>query len=368
MTSSPGLELRQVRRRLDPPQRNANALWIERVSIEVALDASGGARGWGEAAPLPDYSHDSPSQAERALGALPAARLRALAEVDDPRALLDAAASLIPEEQPSARFALETALLDRAARRRGQPLWQLLAEVAADSGEDPRPLPRLYPSQPVALCALLPSDDPGAALALARAHVAAGVTTFKLKVGPERLAPEQEATLSGLRRELGTTVGLRADANGSLQPDHLRSALDRLARLGVEFLEEPSRLAELERLGDSPCPLALDESLQRMSASALARWLGLPALRVLVLKPTALGGFGACLRLARAARARGRDVVVSHTFEGPIAWAACAHLALALGGTLAAGLAPLAHQAADEPRIVQGWLVPAGEPGPGRAP
>jgi L-alanine-DL-glutamate epimerase-like enolase superfamily enzyme len=299
--------------------------------------------------------------------------LEALGETGDARALLDAAGAWIPQQRPSARFALETALLDRAAQGAGQPLWRWLAALvgSGDLGtgereaERGRSLPSLAEPGPVALCALLPSSDPRAALELARRHLSAGVACFKLKVGPERLSAEQEASFGRLRAELGAAVQLRADANGSLHPDHLRACLARLAAHEIEFLEEPLADADPELLADSPCPLALDESLQGMAPELLARWLSQPALGVLVLKPTTLGGFGACIGLARAARAHGREALVSHALEGPIGWAACAHLALALGGARAAGLWPLAHQAAPLPRIERGRLMPPHEPGLG---
>jgi o-succinylbenzoate synthase len=368
LTRAGPLLLRRVQRRLDPPQRNARSVWSERVSLELGLCATEGSTAWGEAAPLPDYSQDDVNEAESVLARLPAARLAALAEVDATPELLAAAAALIPSQLPSARFALETALLDRAAQRAKQPLWCSLAALARPGvGDAARALSaeRLAEAQPVALCALLPSSDPSAALALARRHLAGGVTCFKLKVGPDHLTLEQQATLAGLRAELGAGVELRADANGSLSPAHLRSSLEQLAVHGLEFLEEPLAGVEPEQLAESPCALALDESLQRMPPEALARWLALPALRVLVLKPTALGGLGACIELAQVARAHGRDLVVSHALEGPIGWAACAHLALALGGARAAGLWPLAHQAAPQPGIEGGRLVPSREPGLG---
>jgi L-Ala-D/L-Glu epimerase len=368
VTSGP-FSVRRVQRRLDPPQRNAHSVWSERASLELALSASEGSMGWGEAAPLPDYSRDGVHDAERALAGLPVAEIAALAEVDDARTLLDAAAALIPAHLPSARFALETALLDRVAQRAGQPLWFTLAALArpgaCDTVSSVAPAEALAEAQSVALCALLPSGDRSAALALARRKLAAGVTCFKLKVGPDHLTSDQDATFASLRAELGAGVKLRADANGSLSPAGLRSSLKQLAVHELEFLEEPLAGAEPEQLTDSPCALALDESLQRLPPAALARWLAQPALRVLVLKPTALGGLGASIELARVARAHGREVVVSHALEGPIGWAACAHLALALGGARAAGLWPLAHQAAARPRIEQGRLVPTREPGLG---
>src|SRR5690606_33379374 len=59
---------------------------------------------------------------------------------------------------------------------------------------------------------------------------------------------------------------------------------------------------------------------------------------VLVLKPMLLGGFLPALALAARARACGAGVVISHLFDGPVALAASAHLAVALGTTRACGL------------------------------
>jgi o-succinylbenzoate synthase len=347
------LELRRCERILDPPQANARGVWTRRSTLELSLGGADG-RGRGEAAPLPDYSPDRLEDCERALAALDATRLPAF-DLGGASALLDAAAAAIPAALPAARFALETALLDRAGRRSGQPLWRLLSEL----------VPGTAAARPIEICALLPSADPARALELARRGLADGVRSFKLKLGPEQLGAAQEATLERLRGGLDGGVALRLDANRSLSRATLGETLERVSRYDIEFLEEPLFAPAPEDLAASPCPIALDESLQGISDGELARLLATGSVHVLVLKPTALGGFGACIRLARTARAQGCEAVVSHALEGPLGWAACAHLALALQGARAVGLSPLAHQLAPLPRIVHGQLVPPSEPGLG---
>jgi L-alanine-DL-glutamate epimerase-like enolase superfamily enzyme len=59
-----------------------------------------------------------------------------------------------------------------------------------------------------------------------------------------------------------------------------------------------------------------------------------------VLKPAVLGGLMHARRIARLAHAQGVDTVVSHIYDGPIALAACAELALSIPDTRACGLAP----------------------------
>jgi L-alanine-DL-glutamate epimerase-like enolase superfamily enzyme len=214
----------------------------------------------------------------------------------------------------------------------------------------------------------VPSADPTRAAGLAQEYLEAGVQVFKLKIGPECLRAEQLATLEALRRRFGRAITVRLDANGSLAPAALGSTLAQLARFEPELLEEPVRGMGAAELATSPCPLALDESLQELSDADRERLLERTGAVAVVLKPTTLGGLGACLRLAAIARRLGRDAIVSHALEGPLGWSACAHLALALASPRAAGLWPLAHQRAGRPALENGRLLAPGEPGLGGLP
>jgi len=353
------LELQRSERQLESPLVNAGAAWDRRTLTRLLWheDDGSGARvsGWGEASPLPGYSPDTDADVERALGSLETERLVALAAASSAAAVLDVVAGVLPRSSPAARFGLETVLLDRLARATNRPLWQLLAELAG-TGSAPRE---------VALCALVPSADPSRVASLVEQQLNAGVRVFKLKIGPERLRPEQEATLEALRGRFGRAVALRLDANGSLRRSELAATLKRLARFEPELLEEPLAGLTPRDLAGSPCPLALDESLQELSDADRERRIeSLPA-SVVVLKPTALGGFAACLQLAAVARRLGRDTIVSHALEGPIGWSACAHLALALASPRAAGLWPLAHQRCASPGVEAGRLLASTAPGLG---
>ena len=351
------LTLQRLELPVDPPLVNARGAWQRRSTLIVQLHDAQGRHGHGEAAPLPNFSTDSLPACEHALRTIPPARLAALSGVTSPRALLDAAAELLPDDVPAARFALETALLDRLGRRSGQPLWKLIAEAL--------PPTLAGPSSPIELCALLPSRGPDAAISEARRCRRAGVKTFKLKIGPTRVGPTQLATLTALRSALDPGIALRLDANGSLSPEELHSTLRQLAAFQPELVEEPLAELDLEAYTGSHCPLALDESLQTLDPASVDAFLGLATGQALVLKPTALGGFARCMNFAARSVLLGRRVIVSHSLEGPIAWSACAHLALALRQPGAAGLWPLRHQRAESPRVVGGLLMPSDAAGLG---
>lgn len=299
--------------------QDARRRWPTRRSLLVRLSDGDGAWGMGEASPLPGYSPDALEEVERALAALSAGALSAALAAGTVRAALRAAAELAPRSLPSARCALETAVLDLLARRRSEP-----ASVAL--GAEPgarRPLSALLGP---ATSPTLPSD--------AERALAEGYRTLKVKLGAPGVLRDELAALAALRERFGVVFGLRLDANGALRASDLSDAAPALHGLNIELFEEPSGA------GLPGLPLALDESLQGLTlAEAEAAWQRRGA-RAIVLKPTALGGLSHCLALAERALASNVQVSVSHCFEGPFAWRAAAALALSLPVGAAHGLAP----------------------------
>lgn len=331
--------LASVAGRLPVAAADSRRRWLEREALLLKVDDGEGHVGQGEAAPLPGYSPDALEQARAALDVVAWDRL----DVRDPEFVsvaLPRALQSIEASCPSARAALEIALLDLIAQRRGEPLHGLL-----------RAGPRGRAVGPIPLAALLPMPDASegasgdeaaleAALAFAEARAGEGIRVFKAKVGAD--LDRELAFLGRFRARCPAPHALRLDANQSLAGRDAPRALARLAELGPEYLEEPLPLDELFRLGGPPpLPIALDESLQRADVDALAeRALDEGRVRAFVLKPGALGGLTRCLELAAMAASRGAPSSVSHLHDGPVALAAAAELALALDLPAAAGLAP----------------------------
>jgi o-succinylbenzoate synthase len=357
--------MRSVQGGLSEAAVDARRRWRERCVLLLQLDDDDGHVGQGEAAPLPGYSIDTLEQARASLRALPWERFELRG--DEPLRLeLGRVLDGIDPARPSARCAVEAALLDLVAQREGVPVHRLLGARA--------------PS-PVALAALLPisggasgapRDDVEIALAFAEAQARAGITHFKVKIG---LDLEREiALLRRFRREGGARYALRLDANGTLPELEAPRILEQLAELEPEYVEEPMPLRALFRLGKpSPVPVALDESLIARDAERLAaRALDAGLVSALVLKPMALGGLLRCLRLAEVAARRGAGASVSHLYDGPFARAAYADLALALERPLPAGLAP--HPGLglwpelDSPAFRGGRIEPHDAPGLGLEP
>jgi L-alanine-DL-glutamate epimerase-like enolase superfamily enzyme len=389
----------------------------ERVAVLLEVRSDRGAIGLGEAAPLPGMSVDTVDDAERAFEALAARVPFHIPDRDGAFARADAAvlahhgqytprglvrATGLPA--PAARFAIATALLDALARERGVSLADLLrpqlATTASRAGvRAPGPSPA--PRQPAATTAhvgapgvssaprehaatTVATAHVGAADSSARTHarpialaavvddpedarraLAAGIRCFKIKVG-------EPGDLDRVRAIAAAAPGatLRLDANRSWPRTEVGARLAALAALPIEYIEEPCIDAHQLLSAALPFPIALDESLATLSPDELDAALASSHLAAVVLKPTLLGGLSAALALAERARRAGAAAIASHTLEGPIGTAACAELALALGGEHAVGLAPhpgLAGWRLDIDQLAADHLRAASAPGLGFA-
>lgn len=324
--------LRIVRSSLQPyclplrqPWRSAHGVLNERRGWLVRLDSTGGLSGYGDCAPLPEMGSES---ADAAL-----ARLQAALPVmrdGEPATLLE---SLEPGwmATPTARCAIETALVDLLAQAAGLPLARWLNPGAAMS-------PRAN--------AVIGGLDSNVATRAAEA-VTQGYAVLKLKVGVAEPESELQA-LHGLADTLPAGVVLRLDANGAWTEAAALRFIQGLAVLPVEALEEPltapgrAALARLQAAANFP--LALDETLVRPGRE---RWVDTPVTRRVVLKPTLLGGPLAAYKLAGRARRTGLECVATTTLDSAVGtWAAC-HLAAALANDLAHGVATGAMLAED---------------------
>lgn len=272
MSSLPG----PVRVRIEPyrlplrrPLRTARGVLACREGALVRVEA-GGLVGVGEVAPLPAFGGES---LEEALAAV---------EAWSPGGELPAT--------PSARHGAEQALLVLEAAHRGCTLAEVLS---------PRPRAR------VPLNALV--DHVGQAL---RA-VEAGFRTLKLKVGFD--VDDDVRRVREVRRAVGPEVALRLDANGGWTEAQARRAIEALAPLDVEQIEEP--VADLEAMARlrGPIPLAVDERC--VTEADLDRVLALGAADRVVVKPMRVGGATAALHRIDRVRAAGLEAVVTTSLE-----------------------------------------------------
>lgn len=372
MAGPAGIALRLAEARLVPyalpfrrPFATARETLSGRRGWAVWLRDDAGRWGVGEAAPLAGFGMESPEAClaalEQAARTLPGRTVRLPAAWSPD---LEPGLGLLPPgvHAPGARHGLECAVLDLAAQAAGLPLARWLH-------------PRAAPD--VAVNATLGAAIPAEAARQAREAVAQGFATLKVKVGVGGTDADW-GRLAAVRAAAGADVRLRVDANAAWDEATALAALRRLAPAGIEYAEQPlppEDLAGLARLRRaSPIPLAADEAACT-EAGALAV-LAAGAADVLVLKPMALGGLLATMRVATRALEAGVPAVLTTMLEGAFARLAALHAAAALAALAppdapppACGLATGALLGADlvphPPAPVRGRFPVPGAPGLG---
>jgi L-Ala-D/L-Glu epimerase len=313
------LAVRPVRLRLRSPLRAAWGTLEQRELLHVRLDFGGGDYGEGEAAPLEGHDGVSLAAVRSALDAYGAVLARA-----SPRSthaeLLAACAAERP--LPFALAAVDLALWDRAGRRTGFPVAQLIAAGAAST---------------VAVNASLRVADRASAASAAAAAAEAGFRCVKMKVG----IGDDAARVAAVRAAAGDEMAIRVDANGAWSTvEEALANLRALAPAGIELCEEPIHGVDAMRAVrvKSPVPVAMDETAAERGAP------GAGAADAVCLKIGRCGGISGVLRDARTARAAGTKVYVASNFDGPWGIAAGIHAAAGLrasGPVAFCGLATL---------------------------
>ena len=326
------LTIRQWSGRIPNETRHAQISWGSRRGVQLELHTSCGARGVGEASPLPGYSPDSLSDCVAALRAFDCQRLPSVDGCADLDRAWTAVAAVIPAALPAARCALEMALADLCALDTHQPLWHLLG---AYGGRTP-PIARQR-----SIAALLTAATSEALFAEAQARAAEGYRTLKLKSRSQLSVRDERALWS---RILETTsddaLKLRVDANQSWGERDIGLRLAAAADVGLELVEEPTSILDPWNGPPSPVPTAIDESLANSIKLPTSYQLAERNIKVIVIKPMLLG-LRRSLELAAWARESALEVMVTHLFDGPSGYALASQLAFAVGSTAVAhGLAP----------------------------
>lgn len=308
------------------PFQTAHQVLHQRKGWTLTLTDEEGRQGTGEAAPLEGFGMETLSDVEQTFTlwaetipgrvlewpkAFPVSQTAHAPPHPEPSFLIDSMD--LPSGGPAARFALETALLDLLAQRAGLPLAKWLCPTAGNR---------------VSVNATLGADSAEGVVTQAGLRAEEGFKTLKLKLGVFPWEEELEM-LKTVRQKVGKGLNLRLDANTAWQGVDIKTRLEQLAPLDIEYLEQPlppgfeTQMAQLAK--ESPLPLAWDESVQ--SAAQAQKCLALNPRGVLVLKPMAMGGILATLEVMRMATECGAPAVITTTLDGAYGRSAALHLA-----------------------------------------
>ncbi|HET8650590.1 MAG TPA: o-succinylbenzoate synthase [Gemmatimonadales bacterium] len=283
---------------LEPFIISGGSMEVRRSLVVIIRDDEGHA-GYGEAPPfeLPFYSEETLASAFDLLQRVLIPRIEG-AEIGSPEEMHERLTDGI-RGNPFARAALETAMWDLEAARRGSGVAALLGErlgVAPAS------------SVPCGVALGIPADRSLATLErwIAEA-IARGYRRVKIKVAPGwDLEP-----VAAAQRALGDSgLPLTVDANGAYRwPEH-EAALRGLDQFGLLYIEQP--LAPGELVGHASLsraletPICLDETLRDASAARQVAELQGP--RIWNLKVHRVGGLTEALTIYRIAEQYGADL------------------------------------------------------------
>lgn len=278
---------------LRPPLSLGEHSLAEREGGLLRLEAENGRVGWGDAAPLPGFSAESPADALTALAdaaqSLPGTTLPA--EPEGTPGVEEAS-----HGPASVRFAVEAARVELRGRGGRAALGERHRDV-------------------VALNALI-TDDQADLRAAGRRLRTDGFRAVKLKVGRRSVERDVDRVRT-LSNGLGREVALRLDANRAWSLAEGIAFAEAVADVPLAYVEEP--LAEPERLGQlverTGLPVALDETTRERAPGEEGTAAPVTAV---VLKPTLLGGLAPTLRWARWARSVGASPVISSSYESGV--------------------------------------------------
>ena len=286
-------------------------------TVVVRVSDSDGVTGWGEAPQVWQVTGESLASAEACVrGPLSEAVLGR--DPDDLLATCRAVASAVAAN-PGAKAAVDVALHDLAARRRGVSLPVLLGTTRLSLPTD----------------VTLPAGDPDALAAAAVARKAEGFEVLKVKVGTD--ARTDVARVRAVREAVGPETRVRLDANqGWTARDAVRviGALED-ADLDLELVEQPVPAHDLDGLAwvtaHVQTPVMADESVY--SVHDLLEVVRRRAADLVNVKLAKCGGIGAARTLLELAHAAGLGTTVGSMMESQVGVAAAASLAAAVGTT-----------------------------------
>jgi len=281
--------------------------------IFVRIRADNGLQGLGSASPAREVTGES---FEASSAALESGALDWL-KGSDPRRLngLCRRLSTSMRETPAARLAIETALHDLYCRHLGLSMVDYFG--------------RCQESLPTSITIGIKSSIEEA-LEEAEAHVAAGFTCLKIKIGRDLEADLE--LLERLRHCHGPAIAIRVDANRGYSFEQTTRLWPTIERLGIELVEQPVRVqdfAHLTRLPeDQRRIIAADESLID-DGDALAMIRSPRPCGIFNIKLMKCGGLTTALTIAELARLGEMDLMWGCMDESVISIAAAIHVALA---------------------------------------
>lgn len=288
---------------------------VDRVALHfIRLETDAGPVGLGCAAPT-DVTNETANSCKAAIEDGAYSLLKG-EDVQCLRALTRRIQRYLPKS-PAARAALDMALYDLLARIVGVRVVDLLGEC--------------HKALPTSITIGIQSLDE--TLREAKEYVERGFTHLKVKLGLD--LEEDLERLSALRRQFGSALHIRVDANQGYTIAETAALAQSAERLDLAFIEQPMAADAVSQMRKLPkavrSMMAADESLHSPQ-DALALTQDAP-FGIFNIKLVKCGGITPALDIADMAAMAGIDVMWGCMDESVISIAAALHAAFASPAT-----------------------------------
>ena len=279
--------------RYKKPISTSHGIITDRSVILLGLKDKKGTWGYGESSPLKGFSIENTDDVENILAEW--------GKTKNERLLTGF---------PTAKAAVDCAFLDLKAKNNGLPLHKYM------NSESLKEFP---------ISQLILGETPKELVSNARRATEAGYKTLKIKVGTSSEEIDYER-LKAVRETVGQEIAIRIDANRGWNTNQAIDILGRLIPFAIEFVEEPTRgldnLATVQK--NVVQKIAIDESLQ--DVDNIEKIKSDQIAKILIIKPSAIGGIKFASQLIDRAKSLELEVVVTSLLDGAIGVAAAAHL------------------------------------------
>jgi len=277
--------------------------------VILRLRTADGLEGWGESAPSPEVTGETPASVESELRAA-SKKVLSLDPLETGASLATASSWI---RGPAALAALDIALHDLKCRHYSIPLHRLLGGCRKS----------------VETSVTISIRDGTETQRQAEELVRKGFKILKVKIGTD---PEKDiARIRRLRGSLGGLVRIRVDANQGYTVREALNVLRGIYGCDVEFCEQPVPKNDLRALArvrrSSPVPVMADESVR--GPSDVLEIIRLKAADMVNLKLMKSGGLRGAQQLCRIAEAAGIPCQMGCMIETGIGITAATHLAMA---------------------------------------
>ena len=295
--------------------------------VLLRLRTADGLEGWGEAAPSPIVTKETPDGVAGELRAVQK-KLLSLDPLEMERSIASARKYI---RGSSALAAVDIALHDLKGQYYAIPLNQLLGGFRSE----------IETSMTVSI------RDEQETLRQAEELTRKGFRVLKLKLGSD---PEKDIVRVRLVRScLGSRVRLRLDANQGYTVGEALHVLRSVHGCDVEFCEQPVPMDDLRGLAKvtkgSPVPVMADESVG--GPEDLLKIIQMKAASMVNLKLMKSGGIQRARQMAAIAEGAGMPCQMGCMIETRVGVTAATHLALALQNIRYADLDGHLHLASD---------------------